>query len=225
MRLLITGFGPFPRVPRNPTETYARALAADPRWRRLGIEARALVLPTTYGAVDEILLPALARERWDAVLMLGVAARRHRITPETRAVNRVTRRLPDASGRLPESLSYRPGAPFALSARMPIAPLLDAMRAAARRRTSVAPSRDAGRYLCNAASYAALAVDEGPAALVFVHVPMPRGLPTPWLGGRAGRTRPDAQETLRVLRAAALAVTRAARSPSRDRLRASPSGA
>lgn len=211
MRLLITGFGPFPRVPRNPTSSLATGLAADPRWRRLGVEARALVLPTTWGAVEDVLLPALDAERPDAVLMLGVAARRHRITPEIRAVNRVTRRVPDASGRVPEGLSYRQGAPFALPARVSGAPLLSAMRAAARLAKGVRLSRDAGRYLCNAASYAALAQEDGPPALVFIHVPMPRGMPTPWLGGRPGRDRPDARETARVLSAAALFLVRAAR--------------
>lgn len=205
-RLLITGFGPFPGVPRNPTEALARSLAADRRWRRLGVEAAAVVLPTAYGAIEGVLLPALRERAPDAVLMLGVAPRRRAICLEMRALNRVTRRLPDASGRLPATLAYRAGEPFVRRARAPIPVLAAAMRAAAPGRTRC--SRDAGRYLCNAASYAALAED-GPAALVFVHVPMPQtGVGRPIDAGP--RPRVSTADTRRAAMAAALALARAA---------------
>ncbi|MGP9820528.1 pyroglutamyl-peptidase I family protein [Salinarimonas sp. NSM] len=204
-RLLITGFGPFPGVPRNPTEILARRLAADPRWRRRGIAAEALVLPTTWRAVDEILLPRIRQIRPDAVLMLGVAARRRRVTIEVRALNRVGRLLPDAAGGLPMRLAYRPGEPFVRRARIAVAPLLAAMNAAAPGTTRL--SRNAGRYLCNGASYAALG-EPGPAALIFVHVPMPRETGRPL--GTAG-DRPDAARMLRALTAAAGRVAQAGR--------------
>ena len=170
VRLLITGFGPFPRVPRNPSERLARALAAHPRLRLAGVEARALVLATTYPALDEVLLPALGAPSPDAVLMLGVAGRRRHVSLETRAVNRVSRLFPDASGRVAARLAYRPGEPHVRRARAPLAALLAAMRG---RGLDARPSRDAGRYLCNASSYAALGA--GAAPTIFVHVPLPRG--------------------------------------------------
>ena len=74
-RLLVTGFGPFPRMPRNPTSRLAVAVARSPRWKHLRIRASALVLPTTYAAIETILLPRLWEERPDAVLMPGVAGR------------------------------------------------------------------------------------------------------------------------------------------------------
>jgi pyroglutamyl-peptidase len=168
--LLVTGFGPFPRVPRNPSERLARAIAAHPRLRLRGIAARALVLPTTYPSVDRDLLPALREMAPDAVLMLGVAARRRHVSLETRAVNRVSRLFPDASGRVAARLAYRAGEPHVRRARAPLAMLLRAMRDAG---LDARASRDAGRYLCNASSYAALA--EGRAPTVFVHIPLPRG--------------------------------------------------
>ena len=160
-RLLITGFGPFPGVPRNPTDGLARSLAADRRWRRLGVAATALVLPTAYCAIEGALLPALRDRAPHAVLMLGVAKRRRAVCLETRALNRVTRRLPDASGRLPASLAYRVGAPFVRRPQASIPVLAAAMRTAAPGCTRA--SRDAGRYLCNAAYFDALA-ERGPAA-------------------------------------------------------------
>ncbi|WP_349371826.1 peptidase C15 [Salinarimonas sp.] len=207
IRLLITGFGPFPGVPRNPTAALAQSLAADPRWRRLGVEARALVLETSYGAIEGALLPALRDVRPDAVLMLGVAARRRAICLETRAVNRATRRLPDASGRLPTRLAWKAGAPFVRPARAPVPVLAAALRAGAPGATRV--SRDAGRYLCNVSYFDALA-EPHPAGLVFVHVPMPRtGSGRPLDRGAPGRLAMARMR--RALMSAALALTRVSR--------------
>ncbi|KAA2237346.1 peptidase C15 [Salinarimonas soli] len=168
-RLLVTGFGPFPRVPRNPSERLARALAAHPRLRLRGIEAEALILRTAYGAVDAALVPHLRERRPDAVLMLGVAARRRHVSVETRAVNRVSRLFPDAGGRVASRLAFRPGGPHLRRARAPLAGLIRALRGSG---LDAHASRDAGRYLCNASSYAAL--ETGAAPTVFVHIPLPR---------------------------------------------------
>lgn len=206
-RLLITGFGPFPGAPRNPSETLAQGLAADRRWRRVGVEATALVLPTTYAAIESMLLPALRDHAPDAVLMLGVAARRRAVCLEARATDRTTRRLADASGRPPAARASRSGTPPVRRARAPIRVLAAAMRAAAPGRTRL--SRDAGRYVCNAAAFAALGED-GPAAVVFVHVPMPRaGVGRPLREGV--RPRASTAETRRAIIAAACALARAAR--------------
>lgn len=204
-RLLVTGFGPFPRVPRNPSERLARAVAAHPRLRLLGIEARALILATTYPAVDAALMPALRDMAPDAVLMLGVAARRRHVSLETRAVNRVSRLFPDASGRVAARLAYRPGEPHVRRARAPVPGLLRALRAAG---LDARPSRDAGRYLCNASSYAALGETSAPT--VFVHVPLPRS------HARRDR-RPTLGQMERGLLEAALILSRAGSraSPSR----------
>jgi pyroglutamyl-peptidase len=168
-RLLVTGFGPFPRVPRNPSERLARALAAHPRLRLRGVEASALILPTAYPAVDAVLVPVLRAWRPDAVLMLGVAARRRHVSVETRAVNRVSRLFPDAAGRVAARLAFRPGGPHVRRARAPVTGLIRGLRTSG---LDARASRDAGRYLCNASSYAAL--EAGGATTVFIHVPLPR---------------------------------------------------
>jgi pyroglutamyl-peptidase len=171
-KLLITGFGPFPRVPRNPSEGLARAVARDPRWRRLGIAAEALVLETRYAALETHLIPKIRELRPDAILMLGVAARRRHVSIETRAMNRVSRLMPDAGGQIAPRLAYRPGAPPALRSRAPIAAMARAMRGCG---VPARLSRDAGRYLCNAAYFAAL-LETGSrtrAKVAFIHVPMP----------------------------------------------------
>jgi pyroglutamyl-peptidase len=174
MRLLLTGFGPFPGVPRNPSARLAVSLATEPRLRLLGIEAKALVLPTTYAAIDLALLPALAQHGPGLVLMLGVAARRRALSIETRATNRASRLMPDASGQTGLRLTLEPDGPAARHLALASTPL--------RRMVQGVParlSRDAGRYLCNAAYFAALGQAGGRTA-IFVHVPLPErpGRPT-----------------------------------------------
>ncbi len=162
-RLLVTGFGPFPGIPRNPSAEVARLVAASPRWRRLGIEARALVLPTTYAALDAVLAPALA-EGFDAVLMIGVAGRARRVRVERRAANRASILHGDAARRRPARLAEPGLAPFR---RCPADPhrVAAALRA---RGVPAAPSQDAGRYLCNASYLQALG---GAAPALFLHIP------------------------------------------------------
>jgi pyroglutamyl-peptidase len=171
-KLLITGFGPFPRVPRNPSEGLARAVARDPRWRRRGIAVEALVLETRYAAIDTHLIPKIREFRPDAILMLGVAARRRHVSIETRAMNRVSRLMPDAGGQIASQLAYRPGAPPALRSRAPVAAMARAMRECG---LAARLSRDAGRYLCNAAYFAALLETSSRTRtkVAFIHIPLP----------------------------------------------------
>src|SRR3954462_9383988 len=99
-RLLVTGFGRFPGISVNPSAEIARRVAASPRWRRLGIEAEALVMPTAYAAIEAVLAPALAGG-FDAVLMIGVAGRARQVRVERRAANRARLLSPDVEPRPP----------------------------------------------------------------------------------------------------------------------------
>ena len=164
-RLLVTGFGPFPGMSRNPSAEIARRVAAAPRWRRLGVAAEALILPTTYAALADVLEPALAAAP-DAVLMIGVAGRSRAVRIERQARNRASLLLPDAAGRRPQRLTLADGP---AARRLGTSP---ARLSALLRRHGVAcrVSHDAGRYLCNAAYFRALA---GPIPVLFVHIPKP----------------------------------------------------
>ncbi|TVR08124.1 MAG: peptidase C15 [Salinarimonadaceae bacterium] len=189
-RLLVTGFGPFPRVPDNPSAQLAKGLAADPRWRRRGVDAQALVLDTAYSSVADALLPAIRAFSPDAVLMLGVAARRRRVTPEFRALNRASRLYPDVSGAVAAgSLRLEKDAPLVRRTHAPVSLMVDRLRA---RGLAAAVSRDAGRYLCNAAYFAALGESERGRsfACAFVHVPLP-GKGRPLTNRRSGARTPS----------------------------------
>jgi len=183
-RLLVIGFGPFWRMPRNPSAAVARRIAGSPRWRALGIAAPALVLPTTYAALDGELRAALVSGGFDALLMLGVAGRARSLRVERRAVNRSSLLFPDAAGQRPAALAAA-GMPATRTARAATRRVLAILR---RRGLAGTLSQDAGRYLCNAAYLRALAV---PAPVLFVHIPRP---PDPGRRG-AARSRRLAWET------------------------------
>jgi pyroglutamyl-peptidase len=164
MRLLITGFGPFPGMPRNPSAALARQVAASPRWRVLGVQVECRILTTAYTALATELDPALA-EAPDAVLLIGVAGRSKRIRVERRATNRRSTLYPDVTGETAVALAS--GRTAERSSRIaPVKPL----RALRAQKLPSRISRDAGRYLCNASYYRALAL---PRPVLFIHIPKP----------------------------------------------------
>lgn len=171
-RLLITGFGPFPGAPSNPTQRIARRLGRLRLPGIMDIARDVVLLETTHAAVAA--LPGLiARTGADGVLMFGLAGRRRHVTPEARGLNYASVLRHDAAGR---TFPHR-----ALQLRGPAARAsgVDAARLAAAMRQAGAPARvshDAGDYLCNAALYTALGT--GVPAL-FVHVPRARRIGRP----------------------------------------------
>ena len=168
--ILVTGFGPFPGAPFNPTAPLVKRLA---RLRRPGLADVKIiphVFPTSYAAVDHDLPRLLARHKPDALLMFGLAPRARMMRVETRARNS-TLLLPDVSGAVRPHHSIVPDGPAAIALPTPARHLLAAARAA---RVPVALSRDAGRYLCNYLCWRAAetAAKPGePAIAAFVHVP------------------------------------------------------
>lgn len=163
-KLLIVGFGAFPRVPINPSGLLARRVAASPRLKLLlGARPDCRVLRTAYSAIRSELEPALA-EAPEAVVMIGVAMRTRRIRVESGARNRANLLFPDADGWLPPRLGLDRTGPAQRTSRHARAALI-ALR---RRGVDAGPSRDAGAYLCNATYYRALA--EGRPTL-FLHIP------------------------------------------------------
>jgi pyroglutamyl-peptidase len=169
--ILITGFGPFPGAPFNPTGALVMELARRCTRGSRNVRRVAHVFQTSYAAVDRELPALLARERPDALIMFGLASRRRHISIETRARNAITRVVADASGHLPAAGMIAPGGCAALSLRTPARRLVAAVRAAG---MSAALSRDAGSYLCNYLCWRAgeaAARGGGPRLVVFVHVP------------------------------------------------------
>jgi pyroglutamyl-peptidase len=169
--VLLTGFGPFPGAPLNPTGPLVEQLALRQTTTSNGIRRVAHVFPTAYDAVDLELPALLAREQPDVLLMFGLALRSRALRVETCARNALTRVVPDASGELPLSDRIAEGAPDVLPLSAPAHRLMMAARAAG---VPATVSRDAGRYLCNYLCWRACeaAAQTGvPRVFAFIHVP------------------------------------------------------
>jgi len=166
--ILLTGFGPFPGAPFNPTTPLIERLARTRRPVLADVEIVPHVFATSYAAVDRELPRLIARHNPDALLMFGLAPRAGFLRIETRARNALAL-SPDAGGATPRSRAIATGEPAALAMPGPARHLLAAAGAA---RVPAALSRDAGRYLCNYLCWqAALAARKGPRIAAFVHVP------------------------------------------------------
>ncbi len=167
--ILLTGFGPFPGAPFNPTALLVARLARLQRPALADITIVPHVFATSYAAVDRELPRLIAKHRPDALLMFGLAPRTRFIRIETRARNALAL-LPDAGGARPRGRAIAKGEPHALTMPAPARRLLAAAHAA---RLPAGLSRDAGRYLCNYLCWqAAQAARRGPRIAAFVHVPL-----------------------------------------------------
>ncbi|HEY1473967.1 MAG TPA: pyroglutamyl-peptidase I [Pseudolabrys sp.] len=166
--ILLTGFGPFPGAPFNPTGPLVERLARLRRPCLAGIKIVPHIFPTSYAAVDGDLPKLISKHRPDALLMFGLAPRAKAIRIETRARN-IASLLPDAGGAA-RAFKIAPGAPSTRALPAPTARLLAAARAA---RVPVIRSHDAGRYLCNYLCWraSATALSGSPRLAAFVHVP------------------------------------------------------
>jgi pyroglutamyl-peptidase len=96
IRILVTGFGPFPGAPFNPTMPLVKRLTELRRPAFDDVELTGHIFHVTYATVDRELPELVARHRPQALLMFGLAGRTDHVRVETRARNAVTTTFPDA---------------------------------------------------------------------------------------------------------------------------------
>jgi pyroglutamyl-peptidase len=168
LKILVTGFGPFPGARRNPTARLMRALDRHrDRLSQFGIELHSAVLPVHFtkaasllSALDEAIKP-------QAILHFGLAVRRRFFSVETRARNRLSLLRCDRSGVRPASPAIIAGGPSALQTTFPSREIAAALcRAGLPGRLSI----NAGAYLCNEVLYLSLARSRAHVT-GFIHVP------------------------------------------------------
>jgi len=175
--VLVTGFGPFPGAPVNPTEQIIRQLARSPHLR--GHTVATHVFQTSYAAVDCDLPRLIAKHHPRAVVLFGLAANTPYLRVETLAHNEVTRQQVDVTGNMPSQSEIRPASTTTLRGRAPFMRLVNAARAAG---VKAHGSQDAGRYVCNYVYWRAIEASRnpgGPKRVVFIHVPELRNGKTP----------------------------------------------
>lgn len=172
LRVLLTGFGPFPGAPTNPTIPLVERLTELRRPALDAVELTGHIFHVTYQRVDRELPDLIARLHPQALLMFGLAGRTAYLRVETRARNAVATLRPDADGNLATKGSIVSGGPDALVFGPHTARLLRAARATG---IDARASRDAGSYLCNYLSWRAIEATQrpgGPRLAAFIHVPL-----------------------------------------------------
>src|ERR1700712_511688 len=170
LRILVTGFDPFPGAPYNPTIPLVARLLRLGRPAFSEVEFFGPIFPVTYKARDRELPQLLARHRPHALLMFGLASRTPYLRIETRARNAVTMLWPDADHTRVRKGSIMGDA----DAKMFGPHTAKLLRAARDTGIDARASRDAGSYLCNYLSWRAIEAtcrDDGPRLAAFVHVP------------------------------------------------------
>ncbi|NEW98554.1 pyroglutamyl-peptidase I [Rhodopseudomonas sp. BR0G17] len=183
LRILITGFGPFPGAPYNPTPQLVDRLVKLRRPAFDDVVRVGHIFNVSYRAVDRDLPALLAQHRPDALLMFGLAASTRHVRIETRARNAITTLWPDA-----DKVTLRHGK-IALGEDARTFGAHGARLARAARLTGIDArlSRDAGRYLCNYLCWRgieATQAPQGPQLAAFVHVPLLSRDGTAWPGSR-----------------------------------------
>jgi pyroglutamyl-peptidase len=171
LRILITGFGPFPGAPFNPTMPLVKRLTELRRPAFDHVELASHIFHVTYSTVDRELPELIARLRPDALLMFGLASRTAHVRIESRARNTITTTFPDADRSVARKGSIVEGA-----APMAFGPhTAKLLRAAQATGIDARLSRDAGSYLCNYLSWRAIEatrLPDGPRLAAFVHIPL-----------------------------------------------------
>lgn len=165
MRALVTGFTTFGEHAVNPSRLIVEALAHQRS------DLVTAVLPVAYRSAGEQIRSLIRQHEPDAVLMLGLAARRSAINLERFALNIDDAALPDNAGETRRGQVIAEGSPAAYVSTLP----LDAMqRLLAARDVPVVISNHAGAYLCNHVFYAARHYLEQTGQAIpcgFIHVP------------------------------------------------------
>jgi pyroglutamyl-peptidase len=168
LRVLLTGFGPFPGVPENPSARLAETLAT--RSSDLDVELHARALPTEWQAVAA-LVPALCETLQPHVMIhFGLSEHAKAFRIERSAHNRTAPRA-DAKGALPSSSVILAQRPDRLDTRFPAREFTAHLKAG---RLVATTSSSAGSYLCNFLYYLSLdwsARQATPPLALFVHIP------------------------------------------------------
>ena len=148
--ILLTGFEPFDGESVNPSGEVAKQLDG----KMIGdCVVRGAILPVQHVAARAVVAPLLEAPGLVAVVHLGLAGGRARISLERVAVNVMDYSRPDAHGQVLCDVACVEGGPAAYLSTLPLREMLAALTAEG---IPAAISNTAGTYLCNDISYTTL---------------------------------------------------------------------
>jgi pyroglutamyl-peptidase len=151
MRLLLTGFMPFPGVDVNPTQLLIRYFQDETVPLPPGVQVIAEVLPTAFEASEERIRQLIRDAAPDAILCLGVAQKRDSINVERVAHNWDEATIPDNQGLQLSGQEIVADGAETYTSTLPIERMMEALQNA---NIPAVVSDNAGRYVCNHVFYA-----------------------------------------------------------------------
>lgn len=170
IRILLTGFGPFPGVRTNPSGAFLKHFATGFSPVSRNVTLRVEMLATSWTGVEAFVAGALADYNPHIALHFGIHGRADGFRIETRARNRAGPHA-DVDGKQFGKNRLVADAPPLLHATLPAHKLVHSLRS---RGLPANPSHDAGRYLCNMLLYLSLkqaGETTGPRQTGFIHIP------------------------------------------------------
>ena len=164
-KILLCAFDPFGGESVNP------ALMAVGQVSFEGVDLRKTEVPTVFYKSVALVCNIIDEFKPDAVIMIGQAGGRDKITPERVAINVSDARIADNEGNMPCDEPIREGAPAAYFSTLPIKDIKAALDSA---EIPCAISNSAGTFVCNHLMYGVLNHIEkrGLHTLAgFIHIP------------------------------------------------------
>ena len=152
IKVLITGFGPFPGQHSNPSEKLLRWLEVQNIQLGQRVQLRTELIPTRWTAVEKFASGCLAEFDPDIALHFGVHSRNSGLCVEKLARN-CTCTHADASGEPAPRQCVKVNAPQTLKSTIEPQKLVTKLQT---RGLPAQSSTNAGRYLCNALLFASL---------------------------------------------------------------------
>ncbi len=166
-KLLLTGFEPFLNYTVNPTMKIVEELNG----LTIGdYKIHSEVLSVDFSKSGDELLAHIERLQPDAVISLGLAGGRYKMTPERIAIN-IKDGEPDNLGNIPVDEAIHPDGKSAYMSTLPVRDMVNHLLANG---LPAEISNSAGTYLCNNVMYEGLAYAEknNPSMLSgFLHIP------------------------------------------------------
>ncbi|MDQ0178412.1 pyroglutamyl-peptidase I [Bacillus chungangensis] len=166
-KLLLTGFEPFLDYPVNPTEKIVQALDGT---KRNHINIVGKILTVDFQQSGRQLLKYFREEKPDAVISLGLAGGRYKITPERIAIN-CNDGAGDNRGNKPQGEKIDENGPDGLFSTLPIREITAKLQEAG---YPAEISNTAGTYLCNNIMYQMLNEIRKSSKQIpsgFIHIP------------------------------------------------------
>lgn len=169
MKILFTGFVPFDGGTSNPSYACLKELPPTAG----GAELVTMELPVSFRRAPALLLERMEAEQPDAVICLGLAANRKKISLEKVGLNYAYARIPDHDGVQPRDVPLDPSGPAACFATLPVWVLAEELN---RAEIPAEVSLSAGGYVCNCLLYHLLRA-AGKISAGFIHVPPTEAMP------------------------------------------------